>query len=57
MSIDKDIRWSNTSEEFEICLLDKWIRDTKMEEIYRIQNELKEAKEEIKKKGNEISKI
>ena len=35
----------------------KWIRDTKMEEIYRIQDELKEEKEEIKKKGEELSKI
>jgi hypothetical protein len=29
----------------------------KMEELYRIQDELKEGKEEIKKKGEEISKI
>jgi hypothetical protein len=32
-------------EEFEKQFLDKWIRDTKMEAIYRIQNELKETKE------------
>jgi hypothetical protein len=29
----------------------------KIDEMYRIQNELKEAKEEIKKKGEELSKI
>jgi F0F1-type ATP synthase epsilon subunit len=35
---------------------DKWIRITKMEELYRIQDELKEEKEEIKK-GDELSKM
>jgi hypothetical protein len=29
----------------------------KIDEMYRIQNELKEEKEEIKKKGEELSKI
>jgi hypothetical protein len=33
------------------------IRDTKMEDLYRIQDELKEAKEEIKNKGEDLSKI
>jgi hypothetical protein len=44
MSIDKDTKWNNTSEEFVEQFLDKWIKDTKMEEMYRIQNELKEKK-------------
>ena len=44
MSIDKDTRLNNTSEEFEKKISDKWIRDTKMEATSRIQNELKEAK-------------
>jgi hypothetical protein len=42
---------------FEKLFSNKWIRDTKMEEMYRIQDELKEAKEEIKNKGDELSKI
>jgi hypothetical protein len=32
-----------TWEEFEKLFSDKWIRDTKMEEMYRIQDELKES--------------
>jgi hypothetical protein len=35
-----------------------WIKDTKSRQcIYRIQYELKEVKEEIKKKGDGLSKI
>jgi hypothetical protein len=57
MSIDKDTRWNITWEEFEKLFSNKWIKDTKMEAMYKIQDELKEAKEEIKKKGDELSKI
>jgi Zn-dependent oligopeptidase len=58
MSIDQDTRWHCTWEEFEKLFLDKWIfKDTNMEEMYRIQDELKEAKEEIKKKVRSLSKI
>jgi hypothetical protein len=46
-----------TSEEFEKIFSNKWISYTKMEAMYRIQYELKEAKEDIKNKGDEISKI
>jgi hypothetical protein len=44
-------------EKFEELFSNKWIRDTKMEAMYKIQDELKEEKEEIKKKGGELSKI
>jgi hypothetical protein len=57
MSVDQNTRWQCTWEEFEKIFSDKWIRDTKMEEMYRIQDELKEEKEEIKKKGEELSNI
>jgi len=57
MSVDQNTRWQCTWEEFEKLFSDKWIRDTKMEEMYRIQDELKEEKEEIKKKGEELSNI
>jgi hypothetical protein len=57
MSLDQNTRWNCIWEEFEKLFSDKWIRDTKMEELYRIQDELKEVKEEIKKKGEAISKI
>jgi hypothetical protein len=43
--IDKDTRWNCTWEEFEKLFSNKWIKDTKMEELYRIQDELKEEKE------------
>jgi hypothetical protein len=57
MSVDQNTKWHCTWEEFEKLFLDKWIRDTKMEELYIIQDELKEEKEEIKKKGGELSKM
>ena len=41
MSVDQNTRWNYTWEEFEKLFLDKWIRDTKVEEMYRIQYELK----------------
>jgi hypothetical protein len=45
MSIDIDIRWNIIWEEFEELFSNKWIRDTKMEAMYKIQDELKVAKE------------
>jgi DNA repair exonuclease SbcCD ATPase subunit len=57
MSVDQNTRWYCKWEEFEILFSDKWIRDTKMEEMFRIQDELIEAKKEIKKEGKELSKI
>jgi hypothetical protein len=56
-SIDKDTRWNCSWEEIEKLFSNKWIKDTKMEELYRIQDELKESNEEIKKSGEELSKI
>jgi hypothetical protein len=53
MSIDKDNKWKMSWEEFEELFSNKWIRDTKMEAMYKIQEELKEEKEEIKKKSDE----
>ena len=55
--LDEDTRLHSTWKELEKLFSDKWIRDRKMEELYRIQDELKEAKEEIKKKGEDLSKI
>jgi hypothetical protein len=57
MSIDFDTRWNITWEEFEELFSNKWVRDTKMEVMYKMQEELKVAKEEIKKKSDELSKI
>jgi hypothetical protein len=57
MSVDQNTRWHCTWEEFEKLFSNKWIRDTKMEELYIIQDELKEAKGEIKKKGEDLFKI
>jgi hypothetical protein len=57
MSIDNDTKWNITWEEFEKCFSNKWIKDTKRGDMYKIQEDLREAKEEIKKKGDEISKI
>jgi hypothetical protein len=57
LSINKDTRWHCTWEEFEKLFSNKWIKDIKMEEIYRIQYELKEAKEYIKNKDEDLSKI
>jgi hypothetical protein len=57
ISIDFDSRWNMTWEEFEKLFSDKWIRDTKMEELYRIKDELKDEKENIKNNGDELSNI
>jgi hypothetical protein len=57
MSIDQDTICHCTWEKFEELFSNKWIKDTNMEGMYRIQDELKETKEEIKNKGEEISKI
>jgi hypothetical protein len=56
-SLDEGTRQSTTWEVFEELFSNKWIKDSKMEEMYRIQDELKQAKEEIKKKNNEFSKM
>jgi len=57
MSIDKDNKWKIPWEEFEELFSNKWIKDTKKEEMHKIQEELKETKEETKKKSDELSKI
>jgi hypothetical protein len=57
MSIDQDTRWHCTWEIFEELFSNKWIKDTNMEEMYRIKDELKEAMEDIKNKGEELSNI
>jgi hypothetical protein len=57
MSIDKDNKWNMTWAKFEKLFSDKWIRDTKIKEMYGIQDELKEENEEIKTNGDELSKI
>ena len=41
MSVGQNTIWNYTCEEFEKHFSDKWIRDTKVEEMYRIQYELK----------------
>jgi hypothetical protein len=56
-SFDKDTRRSTTWEVFEELFSNKWIKDSKMEEMYRIQDELKEEKEEIKKKNDEFTNM
>jgi hypothetical protein len=55
--LDEGTKISPTWENFEKLFSNKWIKDTKREEMYKIQEELKEEKEEIKKKGDELSKI
>jgi hypothetical protein len=52
--LDKGTKHSPTWENFEKLFSIKWIKDTKKKDIYNIQEELKE---EIKKKGGELSKI
>jgi hypothetical protein len=56
-NLDESTRISPTRENFEKLFSNKWIKDTNREEMYKIQVELKEAKEEIKKKGDDLSKI
>jgi chromosome segregation ATPase len=55
MSIDNDTRLNITWEAFEKLFSNKWIKDTKMEEMHKIQDELIEAKEKVSKlqKDNE----
>jgi hypothetical protein len=55
--LDKDARRSVAWEVFEEIFSNKWIKHSKMEAMYRIQDELKEKKEEIKNKGEDLSKI
>ena len=55
--LDGVTRRSATWEVFEELFSNKWIKDSKMEEMYRIRDELKEAKEEIKKKNDDFSKM
>jgi hypothetical protein len=43
-SIDHDTRLNITWENFEELFSNKWIRDTKREEMYKNQEELKETK-------------
>jgi hypothetical protein len=43
-SFDEDTIFYSTWGKFEELFSNKWIRDTKMEEMYRIQDVLKEAK-------------
>jgi hypothetical protein len=57
MNLDQDTRWNCTWDEFEKLFSNKWLKDTKMEKMLKIQDELKEGKEEIKNKGDELSKI
>jgi hypothetical protein len=42
MIIDHDTRLNITREKIEELFSNKWIRDTKREEMYKIQDELKE---------------
>jgi hypothetical protein len=44
-SLDEDNRLYSTWEKFEELFSNKWIKDTNMEAIYIIQDELKEEKE------------
>ena len=56
-SLDEDTRFNSTWEEFEKIFSRRWIKDTKIEAMNKIWNELKEAKEELKRKCDEILKI
>jgi hypothetical protein len=56
-NLDEGTRFSPTWESFEKLFSNKWIKDTNKEEMFKIQEELREAKEEIKKKGDELWKI
>jgi hypothetical protein len=42
--LDKDTRLNTTWEVFEELFSNEWIRDTKMETMHKIQEELKEEK-------------
>jgi hypothetical protein len=55
MSIDYDTRLNIKWEKFEELFSNKWTRDTKREEMYKIQEELNESKENVSKlqKDNE----
>ena len=57
MSIDKDDKWKMSWEKFEELFSNKWIKDKKKEEMYNIQEELRDAKEEFNKKSDDMSKI
>jgi hypothetical protein len=54
-SLDEGTKNSPTWENFEELFSNKWIKDTKREEMYKIQEELKESKENVSKlkKDNE----
>jgi hypothetical protein len=55
MSMDNDIRWNLTWEEFEKLFSDKWTRDPKIEAMYTIPLELKESKENVSKLQNDMN--
>jgi hypothetical protein len=50
-------RQNITWEVFEELFSKKWIKDLKLEAMHKIEKELEEEKEDIKKKGDELSKI
>jgi hypothetical protein len=54
-SLDEDTRLELHMGKFEKLFSNKWIKDTKMEEMHKIQVELKESKENVSKlqKDNE----
>ena len=56
-SFDEDTRLYSKWEEFEKLFSNKWIKDINLEELHKIQDELKEAKDELQKKGEELFKI
>jgi hypothetical protein len=56
-SLDKGTKLSPTRENFEKIFSNKWMKDTKMEEMYKIQEDLKEEKEYTKNKRDELSNI
>jgi hypothetical protein len=57
MSIYHDTRLNITWEKIEKLFSNKWIRDKKREEMYKIQEELKESKENVSKLKKDNEKL
>jgi hypothetical protein len=56
-SLDGDTICYSTWENFEELFSNKWITDTKMEEMHKIQVELKESKEFFSKLQKDIEEL
>ena len=56
-SLDEDTKLHSTWEESETLFSNKWIKDTKMEEMHKIQDELIEVKEKVSKLQKNIEEL